>query len=173
MVDLSRRQFLLVGGECSRKEDLLHETRQQEIQAKIIRPPWAVEQFAALCSGCGACVQICPEKIISLDDRGKAQVLFEHSGCELCGDCERLCTENALDSKNTVAAWQHKVELNNKCLPLQDIICRTCEEACNEAAIAFVLQAGKVAQPQIDVQSCNGCGFCVALCPVGALEVAG
>lgn len=45
------------------------------------------------CSGCGMCVEICPDGAIELRDR-KAVML--HDGCFLCGHCRAVCPEEAV-----------------------------------------------------------------------------
>mgnify|MGYP002135813212 CR=1 FL=1 len=52
------------------------------------------------------------------------------------------------------------------------VICRTCGEQCERDAIRFRLAAGGVATPVIDPTRCNGCGRCVAACPVKAVAIA-
>ncbi len=140
--------------------------------SKVIRPPWAIaeEQFIELCSRCDKCISICPEKIIFRGDGGFPEVKFVDSGCELCEDCLDVCEPKVLKktSKDSLP-WLHKVEVITKCLPMQGVICRTCSEACNEDVISFILEAGKVAVPKLNLENCNGCGFCIAMCPVDAI----
>ena len=46
-----------------------------------------------LCTGCGACVEICPTEAISLHD-GKARV--DGDKCVDCGVCESECPADAI-----------------------------------------------------------------------------
>jgi len=43
--------------------------------------------------------------------------------------------------------------------------CKDCERVCPVAAVSFV--RGKAV---IDMESCNGCGICPAVCSYGAIE---
>jgi ferredoxin-type protein NapF len=143
-------------------------------QVNSIRPPWAVleQQFIELCTRCDECITVCPEKIIVKGDGGFPEVNFAHSGCELCEDCVDICKVNALDKVSDNAfAWFHKIKMNDKCLPLHGVICRSCSEACDDKAISFQLVAGKVAIPELDLDKCTGCGFCIAICPVDAVVI--
>jgi ferredoxin-type protein NapF len=58
------------------------------------------------------------------------------------------------------------------CLALHGVLCRSCGDACPEAAIAFPPALGRVARPVVDAAGCTGCGDCVAACPVAALALA-
>lgn len=47
-----------------------------------------------LCTGCGLCVQICPDRILVLASSGKAEVEGDH--CMQCGHCYAVCPEEAV-----------------------------------------------------------------------------
>jgi len=48
------------------------------------------------CIGCGACVDICPQKILYLDkDSGKCKVTDENK-CDKLKGCERVCPTDAI-----------------------------------------------------------------------------
>ncbi|MFK5895012.1 MAG: ferredoxin-type protein NapF [Pseudomonadota bacterium] len=158
MSNLSRRNFF---------QSPLH-------QKNTIRPPWAVseQQFTELCTRCDECISACPEKIIVRGDGGFPEVKFIDSGCDLCEDCLNVCQTQALSRiSDDTPAWLHKVKITKQCLPLQGVICRTCHEACDEEAILFDLVAGQVSVPQINFDNCNGCGFCIAMCPVDSIVI--
>jgi len=141
-------------------------------QENSIRPPWAVseDKFIELCTRCDECINVCPEKIISKGSGGFPVVNFIDSGCELCEDCVEVCQTKALAIRSgNGLAWSHKVKVTEKCLPLQGVICRSCYEACDEEAISFTLVAGKTPEPELNLENCNGCGFCIAMCPVDAI----
>jgi NAD-dependent dihydropyrimidine dehydrogenase PreA subunit len=47
------------------------------------------------CIGCGACVDLCPAKILYLDDNGKCKVTDEKK-CDKLRGCERICPTDAI-----------------------------------------------------------------------------
>ena len=57
------------------------------------------------------------------------------------------------------------------CLARNRVVCRSCGEACEAGAIRFRLAPGGVSAPEISPQACNGCGDCVAACPVRAIAM--
>ena len=67
--------------------------------------------------------------------------------------------------------WQAKASISDKCLAQQNVECRSCGDMCEPMAIQFQLRAGSVALPKIELDECNGCGACVAVCPTSAILV--
>ncbi len=59
------------------------------------------------------------------------------------------------------------------CLARLGIVCQSCRDACPEGAMRFRPRLGHVAEPEVDLAACTGCGECVAPCPVAAIEIAG
>ena len=47
------------------------------------------------CTGCGACVDVCPVEAITLEDTGKAKV--DPDKCTDCGVCVSQCPVEAID----------------------------------------------------------------------------
>ena len=46
------------------------------------------------CTGCGLCVERCPEEVVALKGR---QIAFVHPGrCTYCGICEAVCPTQAI-----------------------------------------------------------------------------
>jgi ferredoxin-type protein NapF len=62
-------------------------------------------------------------------------------------------------------------QASDACLARQRVECRICADTCPQGAWRFVPVPGGVAQPQLDPAACNGCGECVAPCPVGAIQM--
>ncbi|MCP4253226.1 MAG: 4Fe-4S dicluster domain-containing protein [Candidatus Scalindua sp.] len=61
-----------------------------------------------LCSGCEACIAICPfscldirDSVMSLEITGIAE-LVKPAKCVSCGQCERICAKNAITLENKV-----------------------------------------------------------------------
>jgi len=155
---MNRRQFLQFGR--NKKTD-------------VIRPPWALaeETFQHACTRCGDCIDACPEKILIREGvNGYPQVDFKRGECTFCGDCVERCPTAALD-RSLATAWQVKAVIGDVCLAFRHVICCTCAEQCEAGAISFKPQRGGVGQPDINLQSCIGCGACVAPCPTQAIEV--
>ncbi len=150
---ISRRQFL--------RSDFRGRT-------PALRPPWAVSPFDAHCDGCAACVDACPTRIISLKHR-LAQVDFSQGECDFCGRCVEACQRGAL--RRQEQPWDYRAQIDASCLARNRVHCRTCEEQCEAGAIRFRLRPGGVAHPEIDADHCNGCGACVAPCPVTAIDI--
>lgn len=69
------------------------------------------------------------------------------------------------------SATAQLARIGERCLALQQVVCRTCGELCDTSAIRFVMQAGRVAQPQVQAERCTGCGDCIADCPTQALAL--
>ncbi len=47
------------------------------------------------CTGCGKCVEICPEDAIELVD-GKAELTYRDCRRLMCGKCRNVCPFNAI-----------------------------------------------------------------------------
>jgi nitroreductase/NAD-dependent dihydropyrimidine dehydrogenase PreA subunit len=46
------------------------------------------------CTGCGACIDVCPDRILAADASGRPEIDGER--CMLCGHCAALCPEGAI-----------------------------------------------------------------------------
>lgn len=154
----SRRQFLR--GDFSGKK-------------QVLRPPWAVAEaeFLRICTGCGACITACPEKIL-VEVRRYPEVRFENGECTFCGACLSACLPRALDKVDGQAPWRLNARIAESCLSYQNVVCRSCSDACGEAAIRFSPRLNGAAMPDVLADRCTGCGACVSTCPVGAVTMA-
>ena len=63
-----------------------------------------------------------------------------------------------------------RLRVRERCLAKRRIVCQTCGDVCDAAAIRFRPRLGAVAAPAIDGSACNACGACIAACPENALE---
>jgi adenylylsulfate reductase subunit B len=50
----------------------------------------------AACTGCGACVELCPPDVLRLSAAGKAYVAYPDD-CEACYICQMACAFRAVD----------------------------------------------------------------------------
>lgn len=155
VVDLCRRLFLARG------------------RPLRIRPPWSgnEEDFVGKCSGCGICVEVCPEKILEIGGGNYPWVNFAVGHCTFCGACRQHCPEQALGSGDDESPWPCKAIIGSGCLAHQGTTCRSCGEHCQDAAITFRPDLGGSSQPLVNTDQCSGCGACVAVCPVQAIYI--
>jgi ferredoxin-type protein NapF len=139
-------------------------------------PPWALPQatFEQVCTRCDACITACPNRIVK---RGAGSFptidfLLGSGVCSFCGECLTACLPQALKRDEDTPPWHLKASIAPSCLAQQNVVCRSCGDACGETAIRFRPRLGGAAQPELDAACCTGCGACVGVCPVGAIKVA-
>ena len=138
-----------------------------------IRPPWAVNEheFRARCSRCGDCATACEEKIIQKDKHGFPELNFKRSECTFCKACLKACTTNALQQIKGAPPWQFKAAIQDSCLPYKKVVCGRCKEECEVEAISLRLLLGGIGIPQVNTESCTGCGACIRVCPASAITL--
>lgn len=155
---ISRRQFL--------RGDLSGRKAPQ-------RPPWALreDEFLAACTRCGDCAAACPEKIIVVE-RGYPRIDFARGACSFCGDCAAVCRPAAIRRVAGERPWRILPTFGDKCMARENVVCRTCGDACEMAAIRFRPRLGGAALPEVDGEKCTGCGACAAPCPAAAIALA-
>jgi ferredoxin-type protein NapF len=134
------------------------------------RMPWAVADFVAVCERCDDCIPVCETGILIRGDGGFPTVDFARGGCTFCGACADSCRSQAL-ARRDGPAWSLRALIDSRCLSSQGISCRLCGDGCEQAAIRFQLHTGGRALPWIAAEHCNGCGGCVLVCPVQAIQV--
>lgn len=59
------------------------------------------------------------------------------------------------------------------CLAFANVVCRSCSDACSEAAIRFSPRLGGAALPEVIAERCTACGDCVSACPASAVKLTG
>lgn len=69
------------------------------------------------------------------------------------------------------AAGPQVVAFAEHCLANQNVVCRSCGEACEAQAIRFSPRIGGAALPSLDAARCTGCGDCLPVCPNSALSL--
>ncbi len=148
-------------------QSLLQPVKREE---KFLPPPY----FADLsdfekCQSCEEkpCVSACEEAIIRIVDQ-KPQLDFSKSGCTYCDACALLCPKEVLkvESRKDIG----KASINPVgCMAWHQTICSLCHDICETRAIKFY----GMFKPEIDANLCNGCGFCIGVCPSGAIDIKG
>ena len=120
------------------------------------------------CIGCGDCVAVCPQKAISVSE-GIARI--DSSLCIGCGLCARTCPKSIIQMVEqhvqTIVACknQDKGAVARKNCSNACIGCKKCEKGCPQGAITVQNNLAT-----IDYSKCDGCGICVANCPVHCIK---
>ncbi len=136
-----------------------------------VRLPWlATQRFVDDCTRCGQCLVACPEKIIVPFTGGFPSIDFAKGECTFCGACADACPESLFD-RGCAEPWKFKALISGDCLAKRHIMCRSCEDACAQNAIAFKLAPGRLPSPEIYIANCTGCGGCVSVCPENAISI--
>ena len=140
-----------------------------------IRPPWSKTEalFTDLCERCGDCITVCPEHILIKGSGGFPSVDFSQGACTFCRSCVEACRHDAFDkpTEDEASAWELEVAITDDCLSLRGIVCRSCGDACETAAIRFQLMTGGRSAPKVIDHLCTGCGECFAVCPNRAISI--
>jgi len=124
------------------------------------------------CTGCTACVKICPVNAITGERKNLHSI--DPEVCIDCGACGRICPDQAiLDQLGSLcqavkrAFWLKPAILEKKC-----ISCGICLQVCPTGVLGF----GKLVDQQVraiahlrDPGHCIGCSFCEIACPVEAI----
>ena len=87
------------------------------------------------CTGCGACANICPKKVIMIDVGGPRKPVVMCSNQDKGAVANKLCTTSC-------------------------IACGMCERTCKFDAIHVIDNVARV-----DYDKCKGCGMCAQKCP--------
>ena len=139
--------------------------------APEFRPPWTDEQSVAnRCTGCGKCVQSCPEAILEAGPGGLPRLKVGTGECTFCHACADACEEGVFLA-DLAAPWPVTVTMAGNCLLGAGISCRLCTDACPTGALRFDLSVRPVGAIRIDAAACTGCGACLPPCPMQALAL--
>ena len=140
-----------------------------------VRPPWALmeSEFIDRCDQCAECIAACPTKLIQPGTDGFPQLNFAKGECDFCIACARACGTGALAYRADPqqAIWTLAANIDVDCIAYRGVVCRSCGEHCEAAAIRFVPVVGRGSLPRLDIERCTGCGACVSVCPVNAIRM--
>ncbi len=139
--------------------------------AKVVRrPPGAVPeaQFLALCTGCGACVEACPETTLTSKDR-YPEAHPEVHACIMCKDvpCAAACETGALlPIAPTAIRFGTVRALPRLCLNHgpRDEDSEPCDRCADWCRAPGALRFDERHLPVIDATQCTGCGLCAEHC---------
>jgi len=138
----------------------------------VVRPPWSKgeDQFTDLCNRCGACIDACPEKILTTGSGKFPVVNFKKGSCSFCKQCVESCRYNAFSALKE-KPWEIVAEIKDNCLSKIGVICQSCFEVCEHDVIEFSLQVGGIPSIGLETSNCTGCGDCVSVCPKDAIQI--
>ena len=133
-------------------------------------PPW-LNVSPGICGQCAQeCETACPQGIIKIHPAGHQcsslpYLDFTLSGCTWCGECADACPSNHRGAKKKKLGY---LDVNGeKCLSLNGVFCMTCVGKCEYSALGLDHRR----HLRYDTNNCIGCGMCVHVCPVDALQV--
>ncbi len=143
-------------------------TEKSEKKIPLIRPPYSYGSDFSLCKDCeGKCIDICEEGILKRFKDKSPYIVFNLKGCSFCEKCVDVCDLGVL-SKDKPAKIYMDISINpNKCMAWHGVMCFSCKDPCIDNAIKFE----GLFKPKIDLSLCSGCGFCINVCPSGAIEI--
>lgn len=154
--------------------------------ARAEKPPMlppgskSLEDFAATCIRCYACVDICPTEVLAVRKEGGIAELClpemdfdrcEGSYCEqYCNYCTQVCPTGALRSMPEEEKQRQKLGtariVRSACLAWEDHQeCLACDEYCPYNAIDMHEGKDGILKPIVDQDKCRGCGACRNVCP--------
>lgn len=147
-------------------------------QAPSLRLPWIKNEsiFTELCNQCGDCITVCESKIIKADESGFPSIDFSQDECTFCGKCQEVCHQPLFIDKesittNNIKPWQATLEISNKCLAQNNILCQSCQDVCDPRAITFSYKTSSIPEPSVNLTDCNQCGACISTCPQQAISL--
>ena len=169
---LSRKEFLRRGvlsvGELLLKP--LDVPRELPASPAMLRPPGFVGEGPQGCGECRACMDVCPERVLTAGEGGVPVFSPRRGACTFCLKCIAACPREVLrhpDDREVLKLGRAEAD-NGRCLA-QRGGCFSCLERCPEEALAIELGTGI----RIDGERCTGCGACEHVCPLepGAVRV--
>ncbi|WP_456393011.1 ferredoxin-type protein NapF [Persephonella sp.] len=150
-------------------EEIKEPSSPPEEELNIIRPPYSDEESDfSKCAECGgSCITACEERLLFRLQDGSPQLVFSDKGCTFCKKCAEACEFDVLSTQKPERIYAlFKINIS-KCVSWQNVMCFSCKDPCIDNAIKF----DGIFRPQIIPDVCTGCGFCIPVCPSGAIEV--
>lgn len=141
---------------------------QLEVERDFFRPPGTYSEldFLTSCNRCSLCKDACPENIIKMFSLSDGAELVNtpfinpnEAPCTFCYKCIDTCPSGALSSEEKDTIGVAKIN-KHTCLAFKDVMCNYCVYAC-PVPRTIQLNNGK---PEVNRNSCNGCGECVSHC---------
>ncbi len=136
----------------------------------LVPLPWTNTLLTERCTRCNQCIQHCEEHILIRGDGGFPSIDFKRGECTFCGACAQHCDANVFNTRQN-PVWTLTATINEHCLAKNAIVCRTCEDQCEQQAIQFKLHLGGRSTPVVSPEDCNGCGACYAPCPTQSIQI--
>lgn len=180
--DLSRRDFLIIGGSAVFGAALLPPLlRSGTPTVGVVMPPGALnfDRFTAKCTGCQLCVSNCPGYVIKpaalhygLSGFLQPRLDFDAGMCEYeCTVCSNICPNGALIPLNEAGKKRLQIGVakysRELCVVVTDRThCGACAEHCPTGAVHMVEWTNGLTIPQVEPELCIGCGACEYICPV-------
>ncbi len=190
--DLSRRDFLIIGGSAAFGAALLPPLLSSGAPTiNAVMPPGALdyERFTAKCTGCQLCVSNCPGYVIKpaalhygLSGFLQPRLDFDSGMCEYeCTVCSNICPNGALMPLDEMRKKRLQIGVAEYFRELCVVVserthCGSCAEQCPTGAVHMVEWRDGLTIPQVEPELCIGCGACEYICPARpkkALIVAG
>lgn len=145
-----------------------------------VSPPGSrsIDHFTTYCTACHLCVTVCPTQVLypSFTEYGPAGIFqprmnFDESFCNYeCTKCGTVCPTGAIlplsvEDKKLVQIGKALFIKEDCVVVSKKKDCSACSEHCPTKAVRSVPYEGTLKIPELDVETCTGCGACEHACP--------